>query len=148
MKRTLKPRKKVAAVVGWDRHVGERVRLRRNMLMLSQEKLGEAIGLTFQQVQKYERGTNRVSAGKLQQIADVLRVPLGFFYDDRDPVHAPPMVDDPPDDPLNRPDSQEMLAAYRALRNEHLQAAFAALLRSLPRAVIEVPAPKKKRQAA
>ncbi|MBV1837378.1 helix-turn-helix domain-containing protein [Acetobacter estunensis] len=65
-----------------DAHVGARIRLRRTMLGLSQEKLGEAIGLTFQQVQKYERGTNRVSASRLFDIARVLDVPIGFFYDD------------------------------------------------------------------
>lgn len=65
-----------------DSHVGARIRLRRTMLGMSQEKLGEAIGLTFQQIQKYERGTNRVSASRLFDIARVLDVPIGFFYDD------------------------------------------------------------------
>lgn len=55
-----------------DQYVGSRIRLRRNMLGLSQETLGERIGLTFQQVQKYEKGSNRVGASRLQQIADVL----------------------------------------------------------------------------
>ncbi|MCH4092281.1 helix-turn-helix domain-containing protein [Acetobacter sp.] len=65
-----------------DAHVGARIRLRRTMLGMSQEKLGEAISLTFQQIQKYERGTNRVSASRLFEIARVLDVPIGFFYDD------------------------------------------------------------------
>ncbi len=65
-----------------DIHVGARVRLRRTLLGLSQEKLGEAIGLTFQQVQKYERGTNRVGASRLYDLSRVLDVPLQFFYDD------------------------------------------------------------------
>ena len=64
-----------------DVHVGSRVRLRRTLLGMSQEKLGEAIGLTFQQVQKYEKGTNRVSASRLQQIATLLGVEVGFFYE-------------------------------------------------------------------
>ena len=72
-----------------DIHVGSRVRLRRNMLGLSQEKLGGAIGLTFQQVQKYERGANRIGASRLHDLSRVLDVPVSFFFDDMDPVRAP-----------------------------------------------------------
>ena len=64
-----------------DRHVGGRVRMRRMMLGMSQEKLGEALGLTFQQVQKYEKGTNRIGASRLQQISGILQVPVSFFFD-------------------------------------------------------------------
>ncbi|MBZ0161738.1 MAG: helix-turn-helix domain-containing protein [Notoacmeibacter sp.] len=65
-----------------DIHVGSRIRLRRNMLGMSQEKLGENLGITFQQVQKYEKGTNRVGASRLQAIAGVLQVPVSFFFED------------------------------------------------------------------
>jgi transcriptional regulator with XRE-family HTH domain len=65
-----------------DKHVGSRVRMRRMMLAMSQEKLGDALGLTFQQVQKYERGTNRIGASRLQQCADILQVPVAFFFED------------------------------------------------------------------
>ncbi len=65
-----------------DVHVGSRVRLRRTMLGLSQEKLGEAISLTFQQVQKYERGANRIGASRLYELSQVLEVPVSFFFDD------------------------------------------------------------------
>jgi len=65
-----------------DIHVGARVRLRRTLLGMSQEKLGDAIGLTFQQVQKYERGTNRVGASRLFDLSGVLDVPVQFFFDD------------------------------------------------------------------
>lgn len=65
-----------------DVHVGGRVRLRRTLLGMSQEKLGEALGLTFQQVQKYERGVNRIGASRLFDLARVLDVPIGFFFDD------------------------------------------------------------------
>ena len=65
-----------------DKHVGSRVRMRRMMLQMSQEKLGEALGLTFQQVQKYEKGTNRIGASRMQQIAQVLQVPVSFFFED------------------------------------------------------------------
>lgn len=64
-----------------DRHVGSRVRMRRVMRGMSQEKLGEALGLTFQQVQKYEKGTNRIGASRLQQISQTLDVPPAFFFE-------------------------------------------------------------------
>jgi transcriptional regulator with XRE-family HTH domain len=72
------PRKKAPNPI--DKHVGSRVRMRRLMLAMSQEKLGDALGLTFQQVQKYEQGTNRISASRLQQISDVLQVSVAFFF--------------------------------------------------------------------
>lgn len=65
-----------------DIHVGSRVRLRRMMLSMSQEKLGEQLGITFQQIQKYEKGTNRIGASRLQHIARVLQVPVAFFFED------------------------------------------------------------------
>jgi transcriptional regulator with XRE-family HTH domain len=64
-----------------DKHVGSRVRMRRMMLSMSQEKLGDALGLTFQQVQKYEKGTNRIGASRLQQISQILQVSVSFFFD-------------------------------------------------------------------
>jgi transcriptional regulator with XRE-family HTH domain len=64
-----------------DKHVGSRVRMRRIMLGMSQEKLGEALGLTFQQIQKYEKGTNRVGASRIQQISEVLQVPVSFLFE-------------------------------------------------------------------
>ena len=65
-----------------DVHVGFRVRLRRNLLGMSQEKLGRAIGLTFQQIQKYERGANRIGASRLFQLSRILDVPISFFFDE------------------------------------------------------------------
>jgi transcriptional regulator with XRE-family HTH domain len=67
-----------------DVHVGARIRLRRTLLGLSQERLGELIGLTFQQVQKYERGSNRVGASRLYDLSRVLDVPMSFFFEDMD----------------------------------------------------------------
>ena len=64
-----------------DIHVGSRVRLRRTLLGMSQEKLADAVGLTFQQIQKYERGTNRIGSSRLYQFAQVLDVPVSFFFD-------------------------------------------------------------------
>ncbi|MEM1285624.1 MAG: helix-turn-helix domain-containing protein [Cohaesibacteraceae bacterium] len=65
-----------------DVHVGMRMRMRRMMLSISQEKLGEALGVSFQQIQKYEKGTNRIGAGRLQDIARELQVNISYFYDD------------------------------------------------------------------
>ena len=65
-----------------DKHVGNRVRMRRIMLEMSQEKLGENLGIKFQQIQKYEKGTNRVGASRLQAIASILGVPVAFFFED------------------------------------------------------------------
>jgi transcriptional regulator with XRE-family HTH domain len=64
-----------------DKHVGSRVRMRRMMLSMSQEKLGDALGLTFQQVQKYEKGTNRIGASRLQHISNILQVSVAFFFE-------------------------------------------------------------------
>ncbi len=64
-----------------DKYVGTRVRMRRMMLSMSQERLGDALGLTFQQVQKYEKGANRIGASRLQQISDILNVPVSFFFE-------------------------------------------------------------------
>ena len=65
-----------------DKHVGSRVRMRRVLIGMSQEKLGEALGITFQQIQKYEKGTNRIGASRMQQIATVMSVPVSYFFDD------------------------------------------------------------------
>lgn len=67
-----------------DKHVGQRLRVRRSLMGISQEKLAEAIGLTFQQIQKYERGTNRISAGRLFQFSKILEVPISYFYEQFD----------------------------------------------------------------
>jgi transcriptional regulator with XRE-family HTH domain len=64
-----------------DKHVGSRVRMRRMMLEMSQTELGNDIGLTFQQVQKYEKGTNRIGAGRLHEISRILQVPISFFFE-------------------------------------------------------------------
>lgn len=65
-----------------DTHVGSRVRLRRMLLGMSQERLGESMGLTFQQVQKYEKGVNRIGASRLFQISKILDVPVQFFFEE------------------------------------------------------------------
>jgi transcriptional regulator with XRE-family HTH domain len=64
-----------------DKHVGSRVRMRRLMVGMSQERLGDALGLTFQQIQKYEKGTNRIGASRIQQISEILQVPVSFLFE-------------------------------------------------------------------
>ena len=99
-----------------DVHVGARVRLRRTLLGMSQEKLGEAIGLTFQQVQKYERGANRIGASRLFDLSRVLDVPVSFFFDDipmdgERPTTAP--APEPGEmDPMGKRETLELVRAY------------------------------------
>ncbi|HYE48061.1 MAG TPA: helix-turn-helix domain-containing protein [Azospirillaceae bacterium] len=105
-----------------DVHVGSRVRLRRTLLGMSQEKLGEAIGLTFQQVQKYERGANRIGASRLFDLSRVLDVPVSFFFDDMPDEEgaAPSAVDESAvqeavaaeTDPLAKRETLELVRAY------------------------------------
>jgi transcriptional regulator with XRE-family HTH domain len=107
-----------------DVHVGARVRLRRNMLGLSQEKLGELIGLTYQQVQKYEHGANRIGASRLHELSRVLDVSVSFFFDDTDPVRAParggfaePPAEELKADPLRKQETIELVRAYSSIDN-------------------------------
>jgi len=118
-----------------DIHVGSRVRLRRTLLGMSQEKLGEAIGLTFQQVQKYERGANRIGASRLFDLAQVLDVPVSFFYDDLPEALAHPPVSVEPARPiglaeeaagfevdlLSRRETQDLIRAYFAIPDSNVR---------------------------
>jgi transcriptional regulator with XRE-family HTH domain len=72
-----------------DIHVGARLRMRRMMVAMSQEKLGAALGITFQQIQKYEKGANRIGASRLQQIANILQVPPAFFFEEAPAARGP-----------------------------------------------------------
>lgn len=106
-----------------DVHVGRRVRLRRTLLGMSQEQLGEALSITFQQVQKYERGSNRISASRLWDIGQILDVPVSFFFDDMSDDtkdHSPrkmkaseaAIVGEPSRDPMARRETLELVRAY------------------------------------
>ncbi len=105
-----------------DVHVGTRVRLRRTLLGMSQEKLGDALGLTFQQVQKYERGANRIGASRLYDLSRVLDVPVSFFFDDikAETVEAARAEPGPREladggyepDPMMRRETLELVRAY------------------------------------
>ena len=121
-----------------DVRVGARLRLRRNMLGLSQKKLGEAIGLTFQQVQKYERGANRIGASRLYELSRVLDVPVSFFFDDTDPVRAPAMggFAEPPveafeSDPLHKRETVELVRAYLSIEDATVRRRLLDLVKAL-----------------
>lgn len=113
-----------------DVHVGARLRLRRMLLGLSQDKLGEAIGLTFQQVQKYERGANRIGASRLYDLSQILDVPVAFFYDDmpeaiaaaaaRPPSGVQPVPQAAPGQ-MDRPETKELIKAYYGIANRRLR---------------------------
>jgi transcriptional regulator with XRE-family HTH domain len=77
------------APIPTDHHVGARVRMRRKMLAIGQQKLADALGITYQQVQKYEKGATRIAAGRLQQISHILQVPVGFFFEGAPKALAP-----------------------------------------------------------
>ena len=114
-----------------DAHVGGRVRIRRILLGLSQEKLAGLIGLTFQQVQKYEKGANRISAGRLFQIGRVLDVPVAYFFDEMPEAIGVAMPGMMPDitsaadqndsDPLTRRETLTLVRAYYLISDERLR---------------------------
>ena len=118
-----------------DVHVGKRLRLRRTMLGLSQEKLGEAIGLTFQQVQKYERGTNRIGCSRLFDLSRVLDVDIGYFFDDmpREVANSSPArrqggwsdgdqaAFEHERDPMVRRETLELVRAYFKIEDEAIR---------------------------
>lgn len=129
-----------------DAHVGSRIRLRRTLLGLSQERLGDALGLTFQQVQKYERGINRVGASRLFDLARVLDVPISFFFDDmpeplgsRAPNLAPagfggmPEAQEGPgaESVMNRRETIDLLRAYYRISDPAVRKRVFDLIRSL-----------------
>jgi transcriptional regulator with XRE-family HTH domain len=126
-----------------DVHVGGRVRLRRTLLGMSQEKLGEALGLTFQQVQKYERGVNRIGASRLFDLARVLDVPIGFFFDDmpdalggsmntvRRAIGFAEQQDGFEDDTLHRRETLELVRAYYRITDTSVRKRVFELIKSL-----------------
>lgn len=110
-----------------DRHVGSQVRLRRMLLGISQEKLGEALGITFQQVQKYEKGVNRISASRLNQLSQVLGVPIDYFYEGaREPQAAPSGFAEDGAAPylpdlLSTPDSLQLIRAFTKIESQKVR---------------------------
>ena len=110
-----------------DIHVGSRVRLRRMMMGMSQDRLGEELGLTFQQVQKYEKGVNRIGASRLFDISRILEVPVQFFYDDFDGVTKLAAGMSEPDGPAYADEKSDFFAALATPEGMQLARAFAAI---------------------
>lgn len=130
-----------------DRHVGSRVRLRRQLLNMSQEKLGDELGVTFQQVQKYERGTNRVGAGRLWVLARVLDVPVSFFYEGVAETMAQPGFadnDQTPivDDFIQSADGVALAQAFARIKDSKVRRRILELVRTLAAEEAEAAAPE------
>ncbi|MEO0881260.1 MAG: helix-turn-helix transcriptional regulator [Pseudomonadota bacterium] len=126
---------------GIDRHVGQRVRWRRRELHLTQEKLGELLNLTFQQVQKYEKGVNRISAGRLFELAAVLGVPVTYFYDGASqflPGRAEGVAETKPKEsevPTLSADALELVAAFQSINDPALRRSLLEMVCSTARAL-------------
>jgi transcriptional regulator with XRE-family HTH domain len=135
-----------------DVHVGARIRLRRALMGLSQERLGEALGLTFQQVQKYERGINRVGASRLYDLSRALDVPISFFFDDMNTPAAEGVfvpsptggarrsygfadrqdsLGAPGNNPANSPEAEELVRAYFRITDPAVRKRVFDLIKSL-----------------
>jgi transcriptional regulator with XRE-family HTH domain len=128
-----------------DVHVGSRIRLRRTLLGMSQERLGESLGLTFQQVQKYERGVNRVGASRLFDLSRVLDVPISFFFDDmpdslsanfggvagRRSAGGTDQADSFADDTLSRRETLELVRAYYRITDPSIRKRVFDLIKSM-----------------
>lgn len=102
-----------------DVHVGARLKLRRHLLGMSQSALGDAVGLTFQQVQKYERGANRIGSSRLYEFSKLLDVPVSFFFDDmpKEISGLEPFNPDSVEDQLDNPETKELVEAYYKIPN-------------------------------
>jgi transcriptional regulator with XRE-family HTH domain len=125
-----------------DVHVGARLRLRRTLLGLSQEALGDYVGLTFQQIQKYERGANRIGASRVYEFSSILSVPVSFFFDDlpselntHEGRFAAGLRDSESDefeaDPLARRETLELVRAYYSITDPKVRKDLANLVRSI-----------------
>ena len=123
-----------------DVHVGHRLRLRRTLLGLSQQKVGDALGLTFQQVQKYERGANRIGASRLWDLSGVLDCPISFFFDEMSEENTDDQSrgtahgehgESPDKDPMNRRETLELVRAYYRITGDQVRKRIYELTKSL-----------------
>ena len=123
-----------------DKHVGSRLRMRRRLLSMSQEKLGDAVDLTFQQIQKYEKGANRIGASRMQQFAEILKVPVSFFFDglpstaghviaasDDADIPSPEMVQDF----LTSRDGLEIIKTFQSIADPALRRSLVGIVRQV-----------------
>ena len=121
---------------GIDRIVGQRLRWRRRELKLTQEQLGEKLGLTFQQVQKYEKGVNRISAGRLFEMAQVLGITITYFYEGVDDLLESPSIltvhedDHPPSLPVLVGEARELVMAFQQIGDKSLRRSLLETIRA------------------
>lgn len=137
-----------------DVHVGSRVRLRRTLLGLSQEKLGEAIGLTFQQVQKYERGANRIGASRLWDLSRALDVPVSFFFEEMDDsvasrsprnvVRGTEEETETEADPMTKRETLELVRSYYRITDPAIRKRLYDLTKTLAKAPPAANPPRRK----
>jgi transcriptional regulator with XRE-family HTH domain len=120
-----------------DRHIGARVRMRRKMLAMSQRQLADALGLTYQQVQKNESGTNRISASRLQQISHILQVPAAFFFEGAPNASAPhgshksALSIAQIDDFVSDPNGLKLIGAFMRIDNAELRRRIVMLVQDI-----------------
>ena len=115
-----------------DIHVGSRIRLRRTMLGMSQEKLGESLGITFQQIQKYENGVNRIGSGRLQKIAAILGVPISALFNE-DAKASAAGADQVLTQILSKPDAMRLLWAFDTIKDSKQRLALVNLVEYMGR---------------
>lgn len=142
-----------------DVHVGKRIRLRRTILKITQQQMADMLGLTFQQVQKYEKGMNRVGASRLWDISKVLEVPMGFFFEDMDTNVAqksPMMLNSKWDgafnveenhpfdaDPMKKAETMELVRAYYKIPNRKIAKNIFDLMVALSKSTAGLPQPHR-----
>ncbi len=115
-----------------DVHVGARVRTRRLLIGMNQETLAKALGLTFQQVQKYEGGANRVSASRLSQIADILGVPIAYFFSDLETGGVEPSLRErEARERLQRPETIDLIRSYYAIADQETRRQFLDMVKAV-----------------
>jgi transcriptional regulator with XRE-family HTH domain len=115
-----------------DVHVGGRIRTRRLLIGMNQETLARALGLTFQQVQKYEGGANRVSASRLSQIAEILSVPIAYFFNDLEPEGAEPNLRELASRVrLQRPETIDLIRSYYAIADPEIRRQFLEMVKAV-----------------
>ncbi|MBL6932995.1 MAG: helix-turn-helix transcriptional regulator [Rhodospirillales bacterium] len=141
-KRVSRPKVSVDGPRPVDMHVGQRLRLRRTLLGISQEQLGESVGLTFQQIQKYERGANRISASRLYEFCQILDVSITFFFDEMTKdvektkgAFSKTLSDQAQsvlqDDSMTRRETLELVRAYYKIANPSVRKRLYELIRSI-----------------
>ena len=117
-----------------DVHVGSRVRTRRLLIGMNQETLARALGLTFQQVQKYEGGANRISASRLSQIAGILDVPISYFFSDIEAAGAATSARDlEVRERMQRPETIELVRSYYAIADQRVRQQFLEMVKAAAR---------------